>query len=145
VLTALSNRIWFGGWPQRHAQPHERTAAVAGRNPGRAAGLLGDHHLHLAGRRVGADVDLQPVGPAVGGGVVDQVLDRLAEHGRAGLDLGHPRQRGLVGRTIASRVAEHVARQLVQVIDLASSSSSDPPLLLLVGRQRTPGSVIPPI
>ena len=37
---------------------------------------------------VGPDVDLDRAGPAVGGGVVDQVLDRLAQHGRAGLDLG---------------------------------------------------------
>jgi hypothetical protein len=103
--------IRFGGRPQRHAQPHEGAAALARRNPGAAAGLLeepadheqpdavaawgldggpavGHHHLDLAGRRAGADVDLDPVGAAAGGRVVDQVLDRLAQHCRAGLDLG---------------------------------------------------------
>jgi hypothetical protein len=102
---------------------------------------VGHHHLDLAGRRVGADVDLDPVGPAVGGRVVDQVLDRLAQHGRAGLDLGrgagldahagpaghsHGPGRGLdrvghVGHGLGrppGAVAEHPRGQGVEVADL---------------------------
>jgi hypothetical protein len=112
-----------------------------------AAGVLGGgpavghHHLDLAGRLVGADVDLDPVGAAVGGRVVDQVLDRLAQHGRAGLDLGrragldahagaaghgHGPGRGLrrlghVGRRLGRprpAVAQHLGGQGVEVADL---------------------------
>ena len=77
MLTAVSDCFRFGGRPQRHAQPYERTSAVARRYPRASAGLLqepadheqpdavpgggrlggaavGHDHLDLAGHRVGS-------------------------------------------------------------------------------------------
>ena len=90
----------------------------------------------------------RPRRAAVGGRVVDQVLDRLAEHGRAGLDLGlgagpgphgrpratatvlaaactpRPRRARPAASAAGPAVAEHLAGQLVQVATSARSSSA---------------------
>ena len=101
MSTAVS-LLRYAGRPQRQAQPdqgaslprrHQDCPPASSRNrrtrnsPSRAgrgcepvAAMVGHDHLDLPACRVG-DVDLDPARTAVGGRVVDQVLDGLAEHG----------------------------------------------------------------